>query len=98
MHKNVVHNKWFRHDVYIGRGTKFGNPFVLGKDGDRITVINKYVSWLKQETELIFAIKEELKDQILGCWCAPQECHGDVLARIADGENIENIIIKKEKV
>ncbi len=31
----VVHCKKERYDIYIGRGGKWGNPFIIGKDGDR---------------------------------------------------------------
>ena len=71
-------------DVYIGRPSKWGNPFVIGKDGDREEVLYKYEEWLKTQPSLISAAKFELKDRILVCWCHPLPCHGHVLARIAD--------------
>lgn len=36
------------------------------------------------DPEFVKRVRRELKDQILGCWCKPLACHGDVLARIAD--------------
>jgi hypothetical protein len=30
-------------------------------------------------------VKRELRHKILGCWCHPKACHGDVLAEIANG-------------
>jgi hypothetical protein len=75
-----------RHDVYIGRPTKWGNPFSL-KDhgGDRHLVLRKYRDWLRGEPALMEAARLELKGKVLGCWCKPEACHGDVLARVADG-------------
>lgn len=82
----VVHCKRERFDVYIGRPSKWGNPFVIGIDGTRQEVIAKYEAWLKTQTELMVALPE-LHGKVLGCWCAPQACHGDVLARLAEGRS-----------
>lgn len=79
----VVHNKRKPFDVYIGRPSKWGNKFVIGKDGSREEVVAKYEEWLRQQPELMAALPE-LKGRVLGCWCAPQLCHGDVLARLAN--------------
>ena len=79
----VVHCKRERFDVYIGRPSKWGNPFVIGKDGTRTQVIAKYEAWLRRQPALMAALPE-LRGKVLGCWCAPQPCHGDVLARLAD--------------
>src|SRR4051812_40082498 len=75
-------------DVYIGRPGKgqtgpWGNPFVLGRDADRTTVIAKYERWLQTQPQLL-AWLPELKGKRLGCFCHPPLCHGDVLARLAD--------------
>lgn len=66
-------------DVYIGRPSKWGNPFVIGVDGDRDEVIEKYSRWVKTQPQLMAALPE-LKGKTLVCWCKPQACHGDVLA------------------
>jgi hypothetical protein len=70
--------------VYIGRPSKFGNPFSIGKDGDRTQVITKYRMWLNEQPELIAMAKQELKGKDLVCFCAPQPCHGDTLLAIAN--------------
>jgi len=70
--------------VYIGRPSKWGNPFVIGRDGDRHEVIAKYREWVESRPELIGMIKAELKGQDLICFCAPLACHGDVLLSIAN--------------
>jgi hypothetical protein len=83
MTQYVVHCKKKYHDVYIGRPSKWGNPFVIGKDGSREEVIEKYRKWLLSNPELLEKVKE-LKGKILGCWCSPKRCHGDVLADLAN--------------
>ncbi len=76
----VVHCKKEKYDIYIGRPSKWGNPFAIGKDGNRIEVIEKYRNWIKDNSELMNSI-QELRGKILGCWCAPKPCHGDVFNR-----------------
>ena len=85
MNEFVVHCKRNKYDVYIGRPSKWGNPFIIGKDGNREEVIEKYKQYLNKNPELIEQIKKELKGKILGCWCSPAKCHGDILAKIANG-------------
>ena len=80
----VVHCKRAPFDVYIGRPSKWGNPFVIGRDGNREQVIEKYRAYVLANPPLLAAVKPELKGKVLGCWCAPQSCHGDVLAELAD--------------
>jgi hypothetical protein len=87
MPSNVVHCKRQSFDVYIGRPSKWGNPFVLGRDGGRDEVIARYREWLVQQPELM-ATLSELKGKVLGCWCAPLSCHGDVLAELANEESV----------
>ena len=72
--------------VYIGRPSKWGNPFAIGGVLDRAEVVQKYKEWLCSNNELYAAIGTELADKTLICWCAPLPCHGDVLAAIADGD------------
>lgn len=79
----VVHCKRDRFDVYIGRPSKWGNPFLIGKHGTREEVIAKYEVWLRTQPHLVAALPE-LRGKVLGCWCSPQRCHGDVLARLAN--------------
>ena len=79
--------------AYVGRPSKWGNPFVVGVDGSsREIVIQKYHQWLMghrrapdgRRPPSIRAIQLQLQGKTLGCWCAPLPCHGDVLAEIAD--------------
>ena len=81
----VVHCKREPFDVYIGRPSKWGNPFVVGKDGTREEVVAKYRRWLETERQdLMWSAPKELRGKVLGCWCAPKSCHGDVLLRLAN--------------
>ena len=61
------------------------NPFKIGKDGDRDDVINKYEKYikglLKKNSKLVESL-QMLKGKNLGCWCAPDKCHGHVLLKI----------------
>lgn len=79
----VVHCKRNRYDVYIGRPSIWGNPFVLEIDGRRREVIAKYEEWIKTQPHLMARLPE-LRGKVLGCFCVPLPCHGHVLARLAD--------------
>lgn len=79
---NVVHCKKSKYDVYIGRPSKWGNPFAIGRDGSREDVVRKYENYLVHNDALLESLWE-LHGKVLGCWCAPAACHGDVLARFA---------------
>jgi hypothetical protein len=73
--------------VYVGRPTKWGNPYVLGKDGNREEVLQKYKEYMSSSgaTELWREARKELKGKDLVCWCAPKSCHADILLEIANG-------------
>ena len=72
---------------YIGRPSLWGNPFVIGKDGTREEVVEKYRSWLLAQPELVTQVKQTLKGKDLVCFCAPLRCHGDVLLEIANDDD-----------
>lgn len=81
----VVHNKKEKYDVYIGRPSVFGNPFPLppkATEEERIECAVKYEAWFRTQPALIKLAREKLKDKILGCWCAPKLCHGDIIFKI----------------
>jgi hypothetical protein len=80
--KLVVHCKKEQFDVYIGRPSQFGNPFVIGKDGTRAEVIEKFRQWFMSriaKDEQFKNAVQALNGKVLGCWCAPARCHGDVI-------------------
>jgi hypothetical protein len=89
----VVHCQRDPYDVYIGRAvprrglkaSKWGNPYREGVDGTLAECIAKYEhEHLSAHPELEAALPE-LRGKVLGCWCAPKPCHGDVLVRLANG-------------
>lgn len=70
--------------VMVDRSSKFGNVFILGDDGKRDEVIEKYGKhYLANKTKLMKQI-QKLKGLALGCHCSPKRCHGDIIARIAN--------------
>jgi hypothetical protein len=79
----VVHSKRAPYDVYIGRGSKWGNPFKIGQHGTREEVIAKFCDYIATRPDLLAAVGE-LKGKTLGCFCAPLACHDHVLAELAD--------------
>ena len=86
MRTRVVHCKE-PYDVYIGRrttqlpGSIWGNPYVIGRDGTRDEVIEKYRKYILDKPEILSQL-ETLRGKTLGCWCKPQACHGDVLVEL----------------
>ncbi len=79
----VVHCKKEPYDIYIGRPSKWGNPFIIGRDGTRSDVISKYRDYILNNDSLRPNVRE-LQGKILGCYCHPLPCHGDVLAELAE--------------
>lgn len=81
-----------RYDVYGGRpragqstaDAPWGNPFHLGKDGNRPQVVAKHREWLRTQPELLRRLREEMRGKVWGCFCAPDDCHCDVYAEIAN--------------
>lgn len=72
--------------VYIGRPGPFGNPFIVGLHGDRETVINLFRQKVESDPDLKRAIKLQCTGKILGCYCVPKSCHGDVIKEICNGD------------
>lgn len=72
-------------DTYIGRPSKWGNPFVIGRDGTRAQVIEKYREYIRGRPDLVEDLRQ-FAGKTLGCHCAPLPCHGDVLL-----EKLENV-------
>ena len=83
-HPLVVHCKRAPYDVYIGRPSRWGNPFRLEDETQRDEVVARYRTWLLEQPELLARVRQDLRGKRLGCWCAPRTCHGDVLAEIAN--------------
>ena len=84
----VVNLRYDSYDVYIGRGSKWGNSFKIGKDGTRKEVIEKYRKYLLANPELNGSL-HELRSKVLGCYCKPLACHGDVLVELCNKDKGE---------
>lgn len=66
--------------IPIDRRSDWGNPFIMGDDGDRDTVCNSYELFFQLKLSLHVRISE-LQGAVLGCWCYPHRCHGDYLVQ-----------------
>lgn len=89
---------WNRRDkltpkdaVYVGRPTKWGNPYSHLPDtlaswqcATRDEAVGAYAAWLADQPALVAAAKMELRGKHLVCWCAPRSCHADILLAVAN--------------
>ena len=85
--------------IYIGRfhrrwgSSIFGNPYKLGEDGTREEIVKRYRDYVKKSDKLLAtlpALKEQVQGgKVLGCWCKPEDCHGDVLLEVMGLQNKE---------
>lgn len=91
------------HDLYVGRanasrrleGSKWQNPYRIGRDGDRPTVLQKFERHLLGRADLMAAL-EELRGKRIACWCCkedemltaddPLKCHGQILLKALRGD------------
>ena len=83
----VVNKYKEEYDIYVGRGSKWGNPYAIGEHGTRDEVIEAYRRFLwKQIRSGDVTIEDllELDGKRLGCFCKPQACHGDVIAKAVE--------------
>ena len=83
---NIKHGD--EYDVYIGRPTVWGCPESIEYScKTREEVLIKYKEWLFAQPELVERARTELTNKVLGCYCIPtKKCHGEILAKIANGE------------
>ena len=73
-----------RDAVFVGRPTKWGNPFKMHDEKDRASVCERFEAYMASNPELCADAKRELKGRHLICFCAPRQCHADTLLRIAN--------------
>lgn len=69
---------------YVGRPGPLGNPYVIGRDGTREDVVLQYEIWFSEQLkdpEFKALVEDLRKYKALICWCAPEACHADVIAR-----------------
>lgn len=91
----VIHirdKKGTHNEVYIGRGSLFGNKYRIGEDGNRDEVIQKFRAYfskrLSQDSDFREQV-EKLRDKTLVCFCKPKPCHGDVIVKWLDNQEKE---------
>lgn len=79
----IVNLKKEEFDIYIGRGSIYGNPYECGKDGTLDDVLSRYEKWLDfLLLDQIFQREfNNLKGKSLGCFCKPKKCHGDIILK-----------------
>ena len=78
----VVNLRKEKYDVYIGRGSMFGNPFRITKNHTRQIVIDLYREWFYnqlKDPEFKEAVGKLREVDTLGCYCKPEACHGDII-------------------
>jgi len=101
----VVHCKCDKYDVYIGRPSKWGNPFSHKPGtkaqyvvGTREDAIEAYRTWITEgDGKHLLNDLHELEGKILGCWCKPNSCHGDVLVELVETAKQRNSVEENQK-
>ena len=91
-------------DIYIGRGSRWGNPFRIGRYSTREEAVDKHMNWLQQwikykkrividgyDNRWVIGHLKQLERKALGCFCFPLPCHGDNLITLVK----ERLWIKK---
>lgn len=82
--------------IYVGRPRKFGNPWIVGRDGTAEEVVERYRTAIltdglphpnhpERPRITVEVVRAELAGHDLLCWCPPDRpCHADVLLQIAN--------------
>lgn len=85
----VVHVREEEFDVYIGRPSIWGNPYSHHPGKGRFTVatreeaIEKFEKRIRGQPHMLKMLRD-LRGKVLGCWCKPKACHGDVLVKLIE--------------
>jgi hypothetical protein len=87
---NKYHKDAPKDAIYIGRGSPWGNPYVLGKDGERDEICVLYVKNILPSLDLTPLIGKSLV-----CYCYPKRCHGDAILKKLELLEKENTNDKK---
>ena len=92
----VVHCKSAQYETYIGRPSRWGNPYTHRKSGTKAEVVvrsrdeaiarykDHIIEQIRKDPSMREAFDREIVGKTLGCWCKPLSCHGDVLAELAE--------------
>ena len=88
--------------IYIGRPSKYGNPFSSKESritdnivGSKEEALDKFRDYINNKPEIINELIEELKNNgvyKLGCWCVPSKCHGDILVEKINEKKFKSIL------
>lgn len=72
--------------VIVDRTSRWGNPYVTGRDGTREEVVRQHAEYLDRNPHLKDLIRRELRGKVLACWCDAdrQACHANTLWEIAN--------------
>ena len=81
LNTHLMRNPGQANTISIMRPGKWGNPFVIGRDGDRDEVIKKYKTYILENKKLLGDLNELLGKDLV-CCCKPKRCHGDVLVEL----------------
>jgi len=107
----VVNIRQEDFDIYIGRGncpktgiiSKWGCPFTIIKDRPTLAkevveskeeALAKYKEYVLASPELMAAL-DELEGKVLGCFCKPEPCHGDVLLELLGQKKLKECFKNK---
>jgi hypothetical protein len=91
------------YDIYIGRGSKWGCPYTIIKDRPTLAkeivnskeeALSKYKEYVLNTPELMESL-DELDGKVLGCFCKPEPCHGDVLLELIAQKKLMAFFNKK---
>ena len=80
---NIHHKDAPPDAIYIGRGSRWGNQWVIGPDGTRDEVCNRYDEAAELHYPMMKQAFAELHGKPLVCFCYPKRCHGETLIRLA---------------
>lgn len=75
-------------DIYIGRPSEWGNPYshktsaLAEQVFDRQVALDSYRAYAEERLTREPYWLEPLRDKVLGCFCKPQGCHGDIIVEL----------------
>lgn len=71
--------------ISVARPSKWGNPFIVGKDGSAAAVVARFRAWAEPQRE---QVRKDLAGKDLACFCRlDQPCHADVLLELANSNS-----------
>ena len=91
-----------RRLIRVTRPSIFSNPFSHLPDAKHVKfqvrtreeALDKYEAWIQTQPQLIEEAKRQLRGKVLGCWCLPDRCHAQVLAKIVNDAFPQDALIK----